>query len=135
MRDSGKELVVIDSDELVKKCRSINRADISHYIGQINHYATKTMPEYRMRIERGLGTDRGAKPKTDRYTIEYFNQFSMAHQIDTSISDLLPEAKEVANGLLQIERIRHAYETCLRLSFAKLESATRSWDEREFRIK
>lgn len=134
LRDSGAVLSISDPDELVTKCRSVPMSQISHKIGQINHYGTKTMPEYRLRIERGRGTQRPAADKAERHTIDYFNAFAVTAQTDRSIERHLPKAREIADQLLEMDGVEDAFDTCMALTQAKLERAKRPWDEDTFRI-
>ena len=134
LRDYG-EVEIIPSDGKAKDTMRMNFAYKSEYrLAQINHYVTKSMPEFRMRIARGRGHIR--REINDRHTQEYFDQFTGQNEMifDTSILPKLSTAKVKAEALLENQNVANCYKICKSRFLEHVANQSRPWDDRDYQI-
>ncbi len=134
LRDYG-EVETIASDGAAKRHMRMNYAyKVEYRHAQINHYVTKSMPEFRLRIARGRG--HVARRENDRHTFEYFKQYVDEHEMvqDTSIARHLDAVKQKACELLENSLVLKAYTNCQKTFEQRVKQATRDWDETRYEI-
>ena len=134
LRDFGESLVIPSDGKARDKMRMNFAYQTEYRHAQINHYMTKTLAEFRLRIERGRGHK--TEDVNSRHTQDYLDQFNGRHEMteDRSIDAHLPKARDVFENLLENERVRERYEFTLSNFKTKILAAHRDHDAHSFKI-
>ena len=138
LRDRGE---VVRTDKLVVNklaCSTdFENKEATYNLAQVNHYVTKSMPEFRLRQLRGRGT-RGDRDENGqvrlRHSQEHFDKFVKASTVDTSIVPALRKARFVALKLLLSPAVALAFYKCKKNRKKQITEARRDWDATEYRI-
>lgn len=138
MRDNGKVLEIGMDQNLVvaTKSKHYEKQPASYQLAQINHYITKSMPEFRLRRLRGRGVrflDENEKLIV-RHSQEHFETFAEAKILDNTIQPKLKNAQKTALRLLLSPAVALAYFQCKRHRAHLIKEARRPWDAERYEM-
>ena len=133
-RDYGAVEILEYDNYHHSKLRRNNADFVCYELAQVNHYMTKSMPEYRLRIARGRGATPSKGDFKQRHDLRYFLDRTKNTLEDKTIFPALLGAKKRAAELLKNIEISEAYQHCLNLHKKRIKSAERSWDAHKYKI-
>ena len=146
-KDKSPTYVLRDYGKVIKSGKNASVADVTwstdfekrpatYDIAQVNHYITKSMPEFRLRKIRGRGVRKlnSKKEPEIRHSEKHFKRFLKADVLDESIQPKLRKARNQARRLLLSPSVALSYYHCRKIRQKLLKEVGRPWDDREYRM-
>ena len=106
MRGDGTRFGVPLDVPLWKRLRNFAPRDVTHRLGQYNHYAVKTYDAFMLRALRGRGAVALGAEAAARHTDAYFNARTVTEGSDSSLSRYADAVEAMMADMLAQQKIR-----------------------------